>query len=245
MSTTETLSEAVRFLFEDEGRDPGPSSIEDEFRRSASVLATFDPARLVTKAGVGPPDADVMQRILRDCEVRRISSGLPRWHLKPDARVRALQTFETRDDLRDTLLANERAESDPIQQAIDGAVLEHRINSESQSPIQLTAALQVVNWFQNVPKEDPLQLPRAEEIQVSSELLELKSAIDPVSWTAFCWASERTTAAYRICDASRCCSNLRRVGSGRNWQVRIVSEILARRDPRDQWGKCIGCLYRF
>jgi cellulose synthase operon protein C len=185
MSASGDANDAVRALFQEENSSENFSSIETEFRQAAALLATFDPDLLKTKEGHGPPDAEVLQSLLRDSEVRRSSSGRSRWHLKPDARKRALWTFATRAEMQNTLLQNERPTGDPIQDAINAAVLDEKIRTESQSSSQLTASLQVVNWLQNVPKDEPLQLASADLLQADSELLELKAPLQRLAGQHF------------------------------------------------------------
>ncbi len=154
--------------------DPAPPGGESDvgFRRACAVLASFDPGTLCQADGSGPAGVEALTRLLPDCGVEESSTGHARWHLKPAARRSALMGFVTRDEVRSALKANESAlkanerdDYNSIQAVINRVVEERPLELDKLGPDELSAAVQVVQWFSGVPSSDPFPLPTVEEVQ--------------------------------------------------------------------------------
>ncbi|HEY0778933.1 MAG TPA: hypothetical protein VGD56_13265 [Gemmatirosa sp.] len=116
------------------------------FQQAAAVLAQYDPATLrpVTRAGTPP---DTLGDVLDKSTVVYEPDGSPVLTLRTDARQQVLASFGTQEALTDALRANPERASTPLQAMLDAYIVGSAPPLESQSKAELSATLQVIEWF--------------------------------------------------------------------------------------------------
>jgi hypothetical protein len=144
-----------------------------EFHRAAAVLSRFDPVRLKTPDGSGPPGADEHSNLKRDCDT--VTANEKTWFvLREDARRPILRSFERTDELQRYVRDVGGGDpDDPLQQTIRDYVLGQPVPLAGQTFEQLKASYRVLSWFEQAPAARGLSCPPAEEALARIERLEL------------------------------------------------------------------------
>jgi len=117
------------------------------YRSAAAVLSSFDSESLrpVDSAYVG--DSDAVLDLLELCE-RTPAKGGSRWMLKNSVRRQALQEMCSRAAIERALQANQPRPDDVLQRMFEAYVAETAPPVEKQSPAELVASLQVLDWLE-------------------------------------------------------------------------------------------------
>jgi hypothetical protein len=160
MSAPWTLDAVLKLSEEIEAR-PRPEEIArgESFHAAAALLTSFviDPTH-----HTGPDAANLVE------DSRPVSSGpRGRWCLKNDVRKRVLTSLKTEQNVRAAWQANRERPDDLVQQTIDALVLGNPKSLQAQTPEELSATLQVADWFSET--ELAQRLPSVETVRTQVE----------------------------------------------------------------------------
>lgn len=169
----------VDHLFDEvAARDPsnlGPA--RTPYHAAAAVLASFDPDRLRGFPTGESPEGEDLRALIGD-SVRCTAEGEDgsRWALGVTARVAALRSFQTPDQLRSALERNERPD-DSLQRLIDGCILGTALDVGVFHDTDVPLAAEVADWFRSVPIGASLALPSPEALRLRAAYVRLVSPL--------------------------------------------------------------------
>jgi hypothetical protein len=123
---------------------PDVPPAETPYHKAAAVLAYYDPETL------RPFEPDYLEHLVSDSAIITDQKGQARWTLSSEVRQRVLRSLGGPDQLKRALEANPARSKDTLQ-----TMLERYINGDppavdQQDIGQLTAALQILEWFGDV-----------------------------------------------------------------------------------------------
>jgi hypothetical protein len=166
------------------GQTKVPAPSYSAYEASAAVLAWFDPANLnpIGKAPSAEERDSEIDRLLTSAIRVTDASGVGRWALRPDRRVRILRELRERGQLDAALAANECPDSDPMQRALNRGLGGQSALISGQSLGELKASHEVALWLQaaGLPAS-----PSATEIQSRIEWRTLLQPFEHVAGTHF------------------------------------------------------------
>jgi AAA ATPase domain len=162
VSSSWSLENVLRLRDEIRGRERVLQQTEarnESFHAAAAVLSSFtiDPAVHVGEAGAN----------LAADSIPVVGGKSGRWMLKNQVRTRVLSRLSSVAALREALVSTRDRPTDEVQQAIDAWLFQRASSLDEQTPQQLAATLQVVDWFSGTELHSVL--PSADDVRLHIE----------------------------------------------------------------------------
>lgn len=137
--------------------EPKPEARDESYHAEAALVTRFfiDANRF--------SNADALRNLIADSVLADDSTGVQYWSLKSDVRKRILRSVRTLPEMRGILGRVQRPLDDTTQQMLEAWIEQRAQPLDRQSPDELSATLQVIDWMEGT--DLATTLPPAEVVR--------------------------------------------------------------------------------